>query len=380
VTRIVQLANFYSETSGGLRVAVNQLGQGYRAAGHDTTLIVPGGRGRMLDGRIEIASPSLPNGSGYRVIVSARAVRRALDAAKPDLIEVHDKLLLRWVAGWARPRHVPVIAISHERLDVTLAHFAPWLPSPVRARVAESVARGVLRRSDRIVVCSRFAAAEFASSPKLRLVALGVDLVTFRPAVVSHPDGGPVRLVCVTRLSAEKLPVLAIDTLAELRRRGVVAELTMVGDGPLQSRLRRHAGSLPVRFTGFVSAGELAALVGRADVALAPGPAETFGLAALEALACGTPIVAVRGSGASELTAGEPSAAIAAPADAVSFADATTGLLALDVGERRSAARRAAERLRWECSVNAMLGIHGELLAQRSQLPFTFGPYRAPGE
>src|SRR5204862_6858143 len=74
VMRIVQLANFYAPTSGGLRVAVDRLRAGYRAHGDVPTLIVPGAHHRAEDCVIEIASPRLPNGSGYRVIVSHRAV------------------------------------------------------------------------------------------------------------------------------------------------------------------------------------------------------------------------------------------------------------------------------------------------------------------
>src|SRR5262249_32056107 len=62
---------------------------------------------------------------------------------------------------------------------------------------------------------------------------------------------------------------------------------------------RQAAGTAqPVTFTGFIpSRTAVATLLATADVVLAPGPVETFGLAALEALACGTPVV-VSGSGA----------------------------------------------------------------------------------
>jgi len=364
--RIAQLANFYSDTSGGLRVAVNNLGAGYRAAGHEVTLIVPGSRTRTGDGRAEIASPMLPNGSGYRVIVSGRAVRRVLDAIDPQVIEVHDKLLLRWVNPWARRHGIPVIAISHERLDITLAHFAPWAPRRLRLVVTRSIARRTVARSDLIVVCSRFGGEEFArSGAAVRLVPLGVDLETFRPSDIAEPNA-KTQLVSVTRLSTEKLPSLAIDALAELRRRGVDAELTMIGTGPLHARLRRYAQDQPVRFTGFVSAPEVSAILGQADLALVPGPAETFGLAALEALACGTAIVGVLGSGASELITGEPDAGLPAKPDPREFAEATQMLLSVDRQTRRRAARAVAERYRWDNAVRAMLAIHVELTRRSS--------------
>ena len=84
----------------------------------------------------------------------------------------------------------------------------------------------------------------------------------------------------------------SIDALPALRDSGVDARLVIIGEGPLRRRLERQAASLPIAFTGFLQDhSTIAALLASADVALAPGPHETFGLAALEALACGTPAV-----------------------------------------------------------------------------------------
>ncbi|WP_262496069.1 glycosyltransferase family 4 protein [Nonomuraea sp. SYSU D8015] len=90
--------------------------------------------------------------------------------------------------------------------------------------------------------------------------------------------------------------------LAELRRRGVPAVLAVAGDGPLRPKLMRLAGDLPVRFLGHIGDRDtLADLLATADVAIAPGPVETFGLAALEALASGTPVVVSRHSALPEV-------------------------------------------------------------------------------
>ncbi|MYR56758.1 glycosyltransferase, partial [Streptomyces sp. SID625] len=107
-----------------------------------------------------------------------------------------------------------------------------------------------------------------------------------------------------SRLSVEKRPGTALDTLQALRRRGERAVLVIAGDGPLRGRLehRARARGLPVVLLGHVGDRELlSALQASADVCLAPGPAETFGLAALEALACGTPVVASASSALSEV-------------------------------------------------------------------------------
>ncbi|HEY2043393.1 MAG TPA: glycosyltransferase [Jatrophihabitans sp.] len=361
-SKIVQLANFYSPTSGGLRVAVDALRNGYVAAGSSTTLIIPGRRSHSCDGVVEIAAPKLPTSSGYRVIVSRRAVLDALDHADPDLVEVHDKLLQRWAWQWAQRRHRPLVAFSHERLDATLGEFLPRLGAGPRERLVEFVNSRALGDCDRLVTCSAFAAAEFPASAKIRTVPLGVDLDRFRP-VATAGSNVAVQLVSVGRLSPEKRPDIAIGAVAALLSRGVRAELTMLGSGPWESRLRRQAGSLPVRFLGFCAPEQVAEHLAVADISLACGPAETFGLAALEALACGTPTVTVLGAATADFVSLDPAAGRAVAANSQAFADAVLELLVVPVPTRRRAARAVAERFSWKHTIDAMRDLQAELLA-----------------
>src|SRR5262249_57079725 len=103
----------------------------------------------------------------------------------------------------------------------------------------------------------------------------------------------------------EKSPERAVDALRVLCRTGVRAHLTMIGDGPLRSRLEERAAGLPVSFACHVSdRRRVAELVAGADVALSPSAAEAVGLATLGALACGVPAV-VPGQGAARGLGGD---------------------------------------------------------------------------
>ncbi len=357
--RITQLANFYSATSGGLRVAVDRLATGYRCAGHDVALIVPAGRTEAVDAGWTIKAPALPNGSGYRVIVSRRSVLRALAATSPELVECHDRLLASWVAPWCRRRRIPVVTFSHERLDAILAQFAGWLPLPIRTAIAARCAHRLIGTTDRLIVCSRFAAAEYGDDAKVRMVSLGVDLERFRP--MEKRVGDRLHLICVSRLSTEKRPDIAIDCVRELVRRGHDIDLVVVGTGPRRAGLRERAAGLPIRFTGFLPPPDVAVLLAGADIALAPGPAETFGLGALEALACGTPIVAVLGAGPSEFVRDAPSAGRSVELDPLAFAGAVESLLEVSREDRQLAARHVAGEYDWDRTVAAMLAVHAEL-------------------
>ncbi len=96
-----------------------------------------------------------------------------------------------------------------------------------------------------------------------------------------------------SRLSPEKRPELALEALEVLVAAGDRCRLVVAGVGPREEALRRRFSHLPVAWSGFVAdRAALARLLATADVVVAPGPVETFGLAALEALASGTPVVA----------------------------------------------------------------------------------------
>jgi alpha-1,6-mannosyltransferase len=229
-------------------------------------------------------------------------------------------------------------------------------------------------------VCTTgWAAAEFEriGTDNLIRVPLGVDLNWFSPErhdpVMRRrwaADGDLLLLHC-GRLSAEKRPRRSLEALASLRDAGVSAVLAVAGGGPLRPALQAEAADwgLPVRFLGHVAdREELAALLATADVAIAPGPVETFGLAALEALASGTPVVVSAQSALPEVI-GE--AGLAADGEGPAYAEAVQTLMARPEAERRAEARRQAERYPWSAAVAGFLAAHGVAAEAETASPRT---------
>jgi alpha-1,6-mannosyltransferase len=356
--RIVQLANFYTPVSGGLRTCVEQTGRGYTAAGHERVTLVPGTEDRDItlpDGRhLTVRSPLLPGTGGYRVLTARARVCALLDRVEPDVLEANDKLSIGWLSPWARSRGVPLVLVSHERINAILRTRVPrWFPLDA---AAAAVNRRLHRLVDHIVLTSAFSAAEFSvfGESKIHRVPLGVDLDTFRPAAAHTPG---LRLVTVSRLSTEKHPELSIEALRELRRRGVPATLDVIGTGPLQRRLTRLAEGLPVRFVGHVAErGRLAELVAGADISLSPSPAETFGLATLESLACGVPVVVPSRGAAGELIL-RPEAGRVTDGTPQGLADGVESLLAAPPESRRADARAVGEQFPWAATVGGLLDV-----------------------
>lgn len=367
---IVAIANFYGPRSGGLRTCLQQLGRGYRAAGHDYTVVVPGERNTVSDndfGRVyTVRGPRVPGTGGYRVVLRRQLVVELLSDLQPDRMEISDRTTLHGLAGWARRHRVPTVFYAHERVDGVLR--AVRLPGWAAARLADLRNRQTAQAFDAVVATTTFAAGEFDRiGAGVHRIPLGVDLDAFHPNLASHPvasagqPASPARLLLCSRLSVEKQPELALQTVAELVRRNVSVQLTIAGDGPRRPALERAAGELPVRFAGFVTdRRELAGLLAGADVLLAPGPIETFGLAALEALASGTPAVVNAASALPEVIGDDPAAGAAA-AGPEQMADAVQRLLAIPRSDRRLAARRRAERFPWSATSAALLQLHERL-------------------
>jgi glycosyltransferase involved in cell wall biosynthesis len=199
--------------------------------------------------------------------------------------------------------------------------------------------RRVAEQADAVIVPSAFA--------RERLRELGAPLdwehvhVLAPPvgamAAESRADSGEYALV-VSRLAVEKGVDVAIDAC---RVAGMA--LVIAGDGPERNALRELAGDGEVRFAGHVDDARLAELRAGAAIALVPSrSAETFGLAAAEAMAAGLPVVASRVGALGELI-DEQGLVPAGDADALAQA---IGRLAGD----RAAGEEGLERVRALCA------------------------------
>lgn len=364
--RIAQLANFVGPTSGGMKVVIDHLGEGYVRAGHERIFVRPGEEDRVTETEsgidVQVRSPQVS--ASYRMIARPWRALEVLEQFGPTSIEVSDKWTLSPAGRWAAKHRVGSVMFSHERLTEMLTQ---WLR---RSFGMEAAVRGLNRRLakafDVVVVTSQYAADEFRNTgAKLELVPLGVDLETFHPSRGMPADDGVLKLVYCGRLSREKMPQLAIATAVELHRRGHRMRMDVYGAGPHEAMLREVAEDAPVFFHGFVETRrDVARCYAQADVSLSVSPTETFGLAVLEALACGTPVVTSTRGGGRELVT-ESSGAWGSP-DPESLADAVESLRPRLGPQLRADARARAERYTWQHTIDQMLALH-QLIAGRKR-------------
>ena len=344
--RIVHIANFYGPKSGGIRTTLHELGSGYIARGHEFTYIVPGNGffcEETLHGKkITVPSIVLPFSGGYRIIRNNRDIKKLLITLKPDALEVSDRFTLSKVGLWAKKRGIHTVVFSHETLSGLVKSFfkveMKWFVNWHNTRLST--------RFDNVIATTEFASREF------------------RQIKIKNLKGADVLLLHCGRMSKEKNPQNSILALKVLLAAGVNARLIYVGMGPMFKNLKAISKDLPVTFMGYiVDRKMLAEVIASADLSIAPGPIETFCLAALESLASGTPVVASSTSAVGEfllLNSKEPVGAIA-DNNPVSFAEAIQKVLAYSAADKAMPIRcqHQAENYPWSSTLMMMLRLHG---------------------
>jgi D-inositol-3-phosphate glycosyltransferase len=304
-------------------------------------------------------------------------LRRHPTAGSHDLVHAH-----YWLSGWvgrrvARSWDVPLVQTFHTLGVLKNATLAPGdRPEPPLRLVAE---RRVATEADRVLVLTcgeaRLLRRTYGlSGARLTVVPAGVDLDRFSPAPHAMRRPGPPRLLFVGRLQPLKGPDVAVRTLAEVRRHLPDARLRVVGGasgagagstGP--DDLRALAAELGVAdgidLEPALAQADLVERYRAADVLLVPSRSETFGLVALEAQACGTPVVAADVPGL-EAVVGAGGTLVPGhdPAD---HAAAVVRYLTDDAVARRAAEAgvASARSASWERTVDRLLAVYGDLLA-----------------
>ena len=371
--RIAHIANMYGPKSGGLRTTVDALASQYEILGHQVLTVVPGKSYQTASfgnwTQITVPGVVVPFSGGYRIILRRNLVRSELVKFNPDVLELSDRTTLLKIARWARDRGIQTSFFAHERLDGVINAFAPNLPW--KSKLIKYWNSKTLNSVDCVVATTDFAAHEFREllehdrnfESRLVKVPLGVDLLRFQSIVATGANeenyqASQYVLAC-TRFSKEKDPEFLLDIARELKSANVNCRLVLAGDGPLRAGLESQAATekLPIEFLGFVSdKARLANLMAHASCFLAVGPIETFGLAALESLACGTYVLCRDSSAISEVIS--PTCGGALARDAKLWSQEIKSVLDMDPAQVSSRARLRAEEFGWDKCASNMLKIH----------------------
>ncbi len=340
-------------TYGGSGVVATELGHALAARGHEVHFVSYEPPARYGDGseRVffhQVDTPSYPlfRYPPYLLSMASRMADLAETEAR-DIFHVHYAIPHTISACLAREiigrEGLPIVTTLHGT-DVTIVG---------RRREYARVVKFALARSDGVSAVSRSLADEtrslFAHEGAIDGIPNFVDTERFRPGICPGtcsrfaPEGERV-LVHVSNMRPGKNAPAVVRIFARVAA-ATPARLLLVGDGPDAARCRELAGELGVadrvRFLGETP--DIAHVLAAADLFLLPSSHESFGLAALEAMACGVPVIATNAGGMPAVVTDGRTGMLFAPGEVEAMADAARELLA---DEPRRKAMGAAARAR----------------------------------
>lgn len=362
---------WFPDQPGGLNRYLRGLIEGLEEAGMRTGAIVTG-PARDAPSRVEVAADSqepLPK----RLLGCAVAAQHW---AGVDVVDAHFALYALLPVTVGRLRPLPLVVHFHGpwALEGRAAGDGAWVS--YAKRMAERV---VYRRADEAVVLSRafgrVLVERYGFSPwRLNVIPPGVDLERFSPGdrraarlEIGLPPETWIALT-VRRL----VPRMGVDVLLDAWRRLSPDDglLLIAGDGPLRAELERDSPD-NVRFVGSVDDGLLASYYRAANVCVVPSRSlEGFGLVALEALACGTPVIVTDVGGLSETVDALQGNLVVPPGDVEALAERLA--TAANRSKPLPTARRTrahAEQFAWSRAVEKHREVYRRAVSGVRRLP-----------
>jgi N-acetyl-alpha-D-glucosaminyl L-malate synthase BshA len=299
-------------TYGGSGIVGSELGKELAERGHTVHFISSSLPTRLTElnervrfHKVEMMSYPLFEHQPYTLALATK-MSTVAESENLDLLHVHYAIPHSISAILAREslkpkRYLPVITTLHGT-DITLVGADPSYLPIIRYGIAQSdgvtaisnylkQATKVIFNFDDIAVIPNFVCqSEYQRHPVPEL----------RASLASH---GESLLVHVSTFRPVKRPVDCIEILARVLKKGIHTRLVMVGDGGEKSAVEDRARCLGV-YENCVFVGKQPKIVDYlsvADVLLLPSEQESFGLAALEAMACEVPVIASRVGGVPEV-------------------------------------------------------------------------------
>ena len=426
----VHITNYYHKNSGGISTAYNKLLEAANRHRRPVRLIVPGEKTETEEvgefGRIYFikADYSPVFDKRYRIMLPWKTyifdqapIKTILREEKPDIIEIGEKYSLSLMAGLLRkgimnvsPKRPMLIHLSSERMDDNIRSFISdsralhWFSRRYISNYAfpmfdfhlansgytaqelfDSVSAGANPHRSELFfnLCWRtFRAAKTPVRERIFVHLCGADTVTFnasrqnaetRRKILQEynlPETAKI-LLYVGRISPEKNIGLLIELMKILARDAENDyRLLIAGDGPKIEYLKaesRRIGLEKVKILGFFADKEkLADLYANADVFVHPNPREPFGIAPLEAMASGIPVVAPNSGGVLSYATDE-NVWLAEP-DAESFARAIREVFTDEKAHylKIKKALETAAQNTWELSSDRLFALYDKLYEEFS--------------
>lgn len=313
--KIAMMTNNYKPFIAGVPISIERLSEGLRANGHEVVVFAPDYK-EQIDEEDVVRYRALIKGivNGFSVPDSFdRKIEKKFREGNFDVIHVHHPLLIGWTALYlSRKYDVPLVFTYHTRYEqylhyIKASFLQDFVPNYVNYYTGhcDVVFAPTPSMQDYL--------EEIGAQTRLAVLPTGLGKKSFETddaealKLRGQLLGGKKYLFCcVARLAKEKNIDFLLRALA--RRKKIYAadfRLAIVGEGPYQEKLCKLTKELDIEdeiiFVGKVANEKVKNYCKAADLFLFASLSETQGIVLLEAMAVGTPVLAVKASGVQDV-------------------------------------------------------------------------------
>lgn len=343
--KILYISDVYFPRINGVSTSIRTFVRQMQSLGHEIHLIAPD---YGVDTEDESWIKRIPARSIYfdpedklMKWQSTLQILPELQRENYDLIHVHTPFVAHYLGlRLARELNVPVVETYHTFFEDYLHHYLPWIPKRLARRIARSISRRQCNVVDAVVAPSQpmlDVLRAYGVQVAAEVIPTGLQEHSFKEAdgeafriKYGIPLDRPV-LLFVGRVAFEKNIGFLLEMTSQLLARHPDMMLVVAGEGPAQKSLHQLAENLGldnnIKFIGYLDRNtELNACYQMADIFVFSSKSETQGLVLLEAMAQGTPVVAIAELGTASILR-EGQGALIAPDDIQGFADKVHHLL-----------------------------------------------------
>ncbi len=387
--KILLISDVYFPRVNGVSTSIKTFTEQLQKMGHEVHLIAPDYQVETEDEAwiTRVAARSIYFDPEDKLMKYAEVLKLIpqLKQQQYDILHIHTPFVAHYAGlKLAKALNIPTVETYHTFFEDYLHCYLPWIPEFAARGLARMVSRGQCNQVDKVVSPSQpmlDVLKNYGVHTPLEVVATGLQEQSFEPADglafrrAQDIDEARPMLLFVGRVAHEKNIGFLLEVVRLLVEEVPNVLLLITGEGPAERSLKQQVEDFGiqqhVKFVGYLDRStELKACYKAADIFVFASKSETQGLVLLEAMAQGTPVVAIAELGTASILVEDLGARIATENE-VDFVEKIHALL-IDREQRRALGMRGREYAynKWSTQVQTerILAVYNSVIAEKNEL------------
>ena len=312
--------NYYTPSKGGMETSVINLSRGLEKAGHEVFIFAPEYPNYKDEVKNIFRYKSIHfNYGGYFYVIPApfgSKMKEIVKDLKLDILHSHQPYSLGSEAmKFSKKFSIPLVFTYHIKYE-EYSHYVPLIPGAISKRYIRKITVGYSNKCDNVIAPStaiKKLLRDHKITAPISIIPSGINIDNFANATGQRNSirekynikSDDIMLITASRIVEEKNINFLIQSFSLMKKKFENIKFMIVGDGAVKEELEEMTKKLgferDIIFTGLVDRTEIVSLYQASDIFVFASHTETQGLVAVEAMAAGSPVVAIKASGIEDI-------------------------------------------------------------------------------